>query len=103
MKGFGVLLALASAAILLICGPPALAAGDTQNYDLQIAQLSTGPVTVAESPDIAPAPLPVVADPGSCGGQLEVVAVDQQSKLACRSLRRLGNGVQRLLNFLPRC
>ena len=104
MKGFGVLLALASAAILLICGPPALAAGDAQNYDLslQIAQLTADDFTIAETPGASPAVAQVVHDPGSYGGQLEAVNINL-SKLACRPFRRLGNGVRRLLNFLPRC
>ena len=34
MKGFGILLALASAAILMICGPPAIDAGEN-TYILQ--------------------------------------------------------------------
>lgn len=103
MKGFGVLLALASVVILLICGPPALAAGDTQNYDLQIASLTAGNFTVVETPGVSPAVARVVHDPGSCGGQAEAIAADQQSKLACRPFRRFGSGVKRLLNFLPRC
>jgi putative exporter of polyketide antibiotics len=64
------LLMLALVAVALaICGPPAVFAG--QN-DLQYMQ--TAADSIAESPAMSPALLPVVADPGSCGCQFAQLA-----------------------------
>lgn len=104
MKGFGILLALASAAVLLICGPPALFSGDAQNQiELQCSIADAGPLVSVETPGVSPAVAQVVHDPGSCSGQLEAVVVTSESKTTCRPVRRLGSGVKRLLNFLPFC
>lgn len=110
MKGFGVLLALASVSLLLFLGPPALASGAQQNYlSLQIASLmvtdvaDAGPFDLAETPDAGPAGLQVVPDPGSCSGLSEAVACRPLNILrAARPRNILRQGV-RLLNFLPCC
>jgi hypothetical protein len=94
------LLMLALVAVALaICGPPALFAGQNDCTYMQIAADS-----FAESPVTSPALLPVVADPGSCGGQFAQLtntqskftdnasrAADQQ-RWRCRLLIRLPCG-----------
>jgi len=78
MKGFGLLLTLTLAVVALaICGPPAIAGHS--DYLTSQDSIASGPVTVVESPAAAPALLPVVADPGSCGSQFAQF-VDTQSK-----------------------
>ena len=110
MKGFGILLALASCAILLICGPPALNAGDAQNYlSTHIAMIDgngsagAGQLDLVQTPGVSPAGLQVVPDPGSCGGLSCEVACQLRNILpAARPRNILRQGV-RLLNWLPCC
>ena len=109
MKGFGILLALASCAILLICGPPALASG-AQNYsDLHIATIDgigsvgAGQLDLVQTPDACPAGLQVVPDPGSRSGLSCEVACQLKNILpAARPRNILRQGV-RLLTRLPCC
>jgi hypothetical protein len=71
MRGFLLLLIAVAVVAIAICGPPALAAGNT---DYQIMQ--TAAVT-AENPATSPALLPVVADPGSCCALSATVVVNR--------------------------
>ena len=64
------MLAIAVVAIA-ICGPPS-ANADENIYQMQI--ITSADPGVVESPATAPAPLLVVADPGSTGGEFVVVA-----------------------------
>ena len=74
MRCFGLLLMLVLAVVALaICGPPAVDAGHSDYLTLQNS-IAVGPVAVAESPATAPAPLLVVADPGSRSGMFATVA-----------------------------
>lgn len=104
MKGFVVLLALASIALLLICGPPAAVQGEDQMI-LQSEFIGGKAIqNVDQIPGISPAGLQVVPDPGSCGGQFEAVASTNLSKIepVQRGRNIIRQGV-RLLNFLPCC
>lgn len=105
MKGFAVLLALVSVALLLACGPPAAVQGEDQII-LQSEFIGVGATVLAndQTPEVPPAGLQVVPDPGSCSGQLEAVACINLSKLkpVQRGRNIIRQGV-RLLNFLPCC
>lgn len=104
MKGFAVLLALASVALLLACGPPAAVQGEDQII-LQ-SEFIGGTViqNIDQIPGISPAGLQVVPDPGSCDGGLKAVASTNLSKIepVQRGRNTIRQGV-RLLNFLPCC
>jgi hypothetical protein len=103
MKGFGLLLALASVTPLLICGPPAVQAGEKIHIDSQNASIDGVVIqNIDETPATPPAGLQAVPDPGSCGGRLEQAVINENST-ACRPLRRIGSGVKRLLCFLLPC
>jgi len=109
MKGFGILLALASCAILLICGPPALNAGVQQNIiDLHIATINgigsagAGHLDLVQTPDACPAGLQVVPDPGSCSGLSCELVISLKNILPAARPRNIRQGV-RLLIRLPCC
>ena len=92
MRGFGLLLMLVLAVVAIaICGPPAVDAGQNDTY-MQIA------ATVVESPDTAPALLPVVADPGSTDDLSATTACRLNILPAVRSRNVFRQGV-RLLCF----
>ena len=103
MRGFCLLLMLALVVVALaICGPPAIA-GQSHHLNLQgIDQsIDIGPVTVAESPATSPALLPVVADPGSCGGLSCEVACQLRNVLPAARPRNIFRQGVRLLIRLP--
>ena len=105
MKGFGVLLALASVSLLLFCGPPALASGDHQNYvDLQNASIATATdiIGITETPAL-PAQAQVVLDPGRCDSQVETLTLAKMNILPAVRIRNIFRQGVRLLNFLPFC
>ena len=104
MKGFCLLLMLAAVVAIAICGPPALDARQDDYLRLQSSIADTGPVTVVESPVIAPAASQVVRDPGSCCGQLDSVTCLRLNTIlrAARPRNIFRQGV-RLITFLPCC
>ena len=110
MKGFGILLALASCAILLICGPPALASG-AQNY-IDLHSIATidgngsagaGQLDLVQTPDACPAGLQVVPDPGSCSGLSCEVVISLKNILRSGQPRNILRQGVRLLTRLPCC
>jgi len=102
MRGFAVLLAMAVVVGVMACGLSAIAGGESDSQYRTESELFG---VADESLDAIQVGHQGVLDPGGYCGTQDHVASYSDDNLACagKPLRRLGNGVKRLLTFTLRC
>ena len=105
MKGFAFMLALASAAVLMICGPPALVSGENH---IEMHSSAANALDGIDNTIFAEIPVAasdvgwVVHDPPSCSGNGILDDDLNSDKFTCnrRPARNILRQGVRLLNFL---